>query len=96
MGYCNQEAFTAGGIATDFVEGSYCDEVVACTPDYAEEDLVQLIALPNGCDPTGAQCPGLASCLTDFRGDVGADVWDPLCAASLLPDVSLMCWIWGP
>ena len=93
--HCNTAALTPGGIAGEFVEGAFCDEVFACAPSYLETDLDQLIGLSSACEGT-SQCATGMTCPTELSGYLYADGWDSVCSASLLPDVELTCWVWGP
>jgi hypothetical protein len=35
-------------------------------------------------------------CGVPVGSEVELDVWRKVCAASLLPDVEVTCWVWGP
>jgi len=95
-GACNPGAMQPAGINQDPVmQGSFCDELDACTDDpEAVAWLKQIFAMVE-CEPAGFPCAG-QNCHLLWQGALDAAQWDQACAASLLPAADLRCVIWGP
>jgi len=53
---------------------------------------------PCGCGPYDCPdpCAGGVGCTLSQGGTVDAYLWDDVCSASLLPEVSVLCFVWGP
>jgi len=92
---CNETALSPEGIASSFAEGGYCDEVSACVPLELADAVAEVAELVRPCEEM-AECVGGVICTLSYGGDVDADLWDDVCVASLLPDVGVMCFLWGP
>jgi hypothetical protein len=93
-GHCKEDALTGGGIAAGFVKASFCDEVFACGASAIEADLNQIVPLSSACEQT-PRC-ALATCPTSLTGTIEGQAWQNVCAASLLPGVTITCLVWGP
>jgi hypothetical protein len=93
--HCNEDALSPEGIASSFAEGGYCDEVSACVPLELADAVAEVAELVRPCEEM-AECVGGVICTLSYGGDVDAVLWDDVCAASLLPEVGVMCLIWGP
>lgn len=92
-GECEEAQIMGAGIAPDEVgPGSFCDEVDACV------NLPELMQLfPElVCEGQGMPCGG-QNCHLQFAGELTPEVWQKVCAASLLPGVDeLYCVVFGP
>lgn len=94
-GECQPGNIHGGGIAPDEVgPGSFCDEVDACVdlPELAEQlkELFPELVCEQG------QCDG-QNCHLLWQGELTAEQWTQICAASLLPGVDeLVCMVFGP
>jgi hypothetical protein len=93
-GHCTAAALTGGGIAKRFAKGDFCDDVIACASSATEAAVSQLVSLSGAC-AKAPQC-SLLTCSTSLTGTIDGQVWQNVCAASLLPDVTITCWVWGP
>ena len=92
--YCNAAALVGGGILDTFDENSYCDEVYACVPATVEADVAELLPLSSACEASG-DCAS-ETCPSSLTGTIAGTDWDQVCAASLLPETQITCWVWGP
>lgn len=95
-GECNEDAIDAVALAMDPVgPGSFCDEVDACAE--ADSALAMWLAelFPGVVCEQGFPCES-NSCHLQFQGEITAEQWTDLCAASLLPGAALSCVVFGP
>ncbi len=97
-GECNTQKFSGEALAEDpFVQGNTCDEVNVCTPDVWMEAVMALFPDQFVCEGNGFPCDGTNKCAVQWAGEVGPELWEQLCAASLVPGVDkVACVIWGP
>lgn len=95
-GECNADALHAAGINKDpVVQGSFCDELDACTTD--PEYTAWLTQIFGAFDCEANQfCGPLQTCHVAWQGELDAALWPKVCAASLLPGADLKCVVFGP
>ena len=93
-GRCNTGALTGAGIAATFAEGDYCDDVLVCASGDLEPDLATLLPLSGACQLNSLCWP--LGCPTSLEGNIEGDAWRGVCAATLVPDVQVDCFILGP
>ncbi|MEZ4380030.1 MAG: hypothetical protein R3A79_01690 [Nannocystaceae bacterium] len=94
-GECRDELFQGAGIFEGpFGVGDFCDEIDVCGESSGA--LPELLGAT--CDDRGGYpCDGASRCAVDSPRAVTPAQYADLCAASLLPDVSLIaCVVWGP
>lgn len=92
-GECRLDKIHGGGIAPDEVgPGSFCDEVDTCVHPNELAELFPGLS----CEPQGQPCGGEV-CHLLFAGELTPELWEQVCAASLLPGVDeLTCMVFGP
>ncbi len=97
-GECNPDKFIGAGIKENpFVQGDGCDEVDVCTPQSLHDAVMALFPGMFTCEGNGFPCEGDGKCTVQWQGEVDAELWKQLCAASLVPDLeTIACVIWGP
>ncbi len=94
-GECQSGNIHGGGIAPDEVgPGSFCDGVDTCVdlPELAQQlkELFPELVCEQG------QCDG-QNCHLLWQGELTAEQWTQICAASLLPGVDeVVCMVFGP
>lgn len=94
-GECQLDNIHGGGIAPDEVgPGSFCDGVDTCVdlPELAQQlkELFPELVCEQG------QCDG-QNCHLLWQGELTAEQWTQICAASLLPGVDeVVCMVFGP
>jgi hypothetical protein len=93
-GECNEELFQGAGIFEGpYGVGDFCDQIDVCGDE--TESLPELLGA--SCEREGYPCEGTSKCTAYWMGELSEAQYADLCAASLLPDVSLIaCVIWGP
>lgn len=93
-GECNEELFQGAGIFEGpYGVGDFCDQIDVCGDE--TESLPELLGAT--CEGGGYPCEGASRCTAYWMGELTEAQYADLCAASLLPDVSLIaCVIWGP
>ena len=93
-GECNEELFQGAGIFKGpYGVGDFCDQIDVCGDQ--SESLPELLGA--SCEGEGYPCEGTSKCTLYWMGELTEEQYADLCAASLLPDVSLIaCVIWGP
>jgi len=100
-GFCNTGVFSGEALAEDpFVQGNFCDEVDVCTPNSVLDDVELLFPDLFSCEGNGFPCDQQGfgqKCTVQWSGEVGPEIWEQLCEASLVPDINkIACVIWGP
>ena len=72
-----------------------CLQRAGLRPKEGLEVLPELLGA--SCEGEGYPCEGTSKCTLYWMGELTEEQYADLCAASLLPDVSLIaCVIWGP
>lgn len=96
-GECNEAAMHPAGINKDpVVEGSFCDQLDACTGDPESAAWLMQIFGKLTCEPANLGCDQGQSCTLSPHGTLDQPVWSQVCAASLLPGADLQCVVFGP
>jgi len=96
-GECNPAALHPAGINKDpVVQGSFCDELDACTGDAESVAWLTQIFGKVECEPANYPCEQGQNCHLLWQGKLDAAQWSQVCAASLLPGADLQCVIFGP
>ncbi len=96
-GECNEAAMHPAGINKDPVmEGSFCDQLDACTGDPESAAWLMQIFGKLTCEPANIGCDQGQSCTLSPHGTLDEPVWSQVCAASLLPGADLQCVVFGP
>ena len=95
-GECNAAALHPAGINKEpVVQGSFCDELDACTTDPEYTAWLTQIFGAFDCEPNQF-CGPLQACHVAWQGELDAALWPKVCAASLLPGADLKCVVFGP
>ena len=95
-GECNAAALHPAGINKEpVVQGSFCDELDACTTDPEYTAWLTQIFGAFDCQPNQF-CGPLQACHVAWQGELDAALWPKVCAASLLPGADLKCVVFGP
>ena len=98
-GECNGERIEGKYLGKNPVEvGDLCDGVHACLagPDVSPE-VLEAIWGAQTCEGGQNICDTESSCQGPFRGQLDAEMFEQLCAISLLTGVEkVLCVVWGP
>jgi hypothetical protein len=96
-GFCDTSAFVGAGIADDgWGEGDFCDGISACVKSDVVP-LVEQVVTATDCSPDASCGANASRCVLGFAGEVQPDLFEELCAATLIEDLdAIECLILGP
>jgi len=82
------------------VEGAFCDDIRVCAdrdPYVRRSDLDAVLDVSGTCGSDYlTACDTESTCRAVESGYADGELWDSICAASLLRGVELTCMVYGP